>query len=79
MAIHVTHLTVHDHWQRMIGRIEHCENTPHAVRDVIVDTAALCDQAWRDGKHGAKGRDDRIGLLFTSPEYGLAGWTKESL
>lgn len=75
MPTHCTHAKVHAHWSRMVKKIRNSEHLEHAVRDVIVDTAKLCEKAEKD----RRGHPGRIDFLFIDKTHGLAGWTKEAL
>ncbi len=77
MSSNCTHLQVDAHWRHMVQKIRRSENMEHAVRDVIVETAKLCETAIKDGK--SYGDPRRLHFLFIDKRHGLAGWTKEAL
>jgi hypothetical protein len=61
----------------MLNKIRKEEHLEHAVRDVIVETAKLCETAIKDGT--SYGDPKRLHFLFIDKKHGLAGWTKEAL
>lgn len=77
MGIRITHLNVRSHWKDMTSKANRNGTTPHVVRDIIVETARLCETAVQDGK--SCGDASRLRFLFLDEKYGLAGWTKEAL
>ncbi len=77
MPSNCSHLQVHAHWNQMVRKIKTAEHLENAVRDVIVDTAKLCEMAVKDGK--SYGDPKRLHFLFIDKKRGLAGWAKEAL
>ena len=77
MPSNCSHLQVHAHWNQMIRKVKKAEHVENAVRDVIVETAKLCETATRDEMFG--GDPKRLHFLFIDKKHGLAGWTKEAL
>ncbi len=76
MPSNCSHLQVYHHWGQMIRNVKKAEHLEHAVRDVIVRTAELCETAMKDGK--SYGDPKRLHFLFIDKKHGLAGWTKEA-
>lgn len=75
MPTNCSHHQIHAFWGNMIRNIRQTKHLEHTVRDVIVETAKLCEWAVKDGK--SYGDPTRLHFLFIDKKHGLAGWTKE--
>lgn len=75
MACEVTHARIHVHWKDMIRKVKGSDNIEHAVRDVIAETAKLCELAAHEER--VIPASTRIAWLF-GEQHGIAGWDRES-
>ena len=75
MPCEVTHTRIHAHWVDMIRKVKGSDDLEDAVREVIADTAKLCELAAFEERVIPPSK--RIDWLF-GKAHGIAGWSKEA-
>ena len=75
MPCEITHTLIHAHWIDSIRKVKTSDHIEHTVRDVIAETAKLCELAAHEERVIPASK--RIAWLFDH-RHGIAGWTKES-